>query len=88
MSVSLKIEISDTAADYYEQLNRFRDFGEDLYREWKDTCDIRLNEIDSAIHYFFVRGIRRDNLEAVTGRIQQLLRRYHLDDSASLVRSE
>ena len=84
MSLAIKIEISDSPTP--EVIHRFRNFGEDILRLLRDTCSVRIEEIDSATDSLVVRDIHRRDLGLVTQTITRALKKHHFDGSAKLVR--
>lgn len=84
MSAAIKIAISNEPTS--DIVHRFRNFGEDIYRELRDTCSVSIDEVDASTTCFTVRDIRRRDLGEVTQTINRELKRHHLDSSAKLTR--
>lgn len=84
MSAAIKIEISDELTG--DIVHRFRNFGEDIYRELRDTCSVSIDEIDRSTTTFMVRDIHKRDLGVVTQTIKRELRRHHFEQTATLTR--
>ena len=84
MSAAIKIEISDEATG--DDVHRFRNFGEDIYRELRDTCSLNVDEIDQSTTTFVVRDIHKRDLGVVIEAIKRELRRHQFDQTATLTR--
>ena len=84
MSAAIKIEISDEPTG--DIVHRFRNFGEDIYRELRNTCSVSIDEIDRSTTTFVVRDIHKRDLGVVTQTIKRELRRHHFEQTATLTR--
>jgi hypothetical protein len=84
VSAAIKIEISDEPTG--DVVHRFRNFGEDIYRELRDTCSVSIDEIDRSTTSFVVRDIHKRHLGVVTQTIKRELRRHHFEQTATLTR--
>ena len=84
MSAAIRIEIAETPSP--ETIHRFRNFGEDIYRQLRDKCTVDLAEIDAATTNFTVRDIRIQDLGTVTQLIKKQLRHHHFENSAKMMR--
>jgi hypothetical protein len=84
MSAGIKIEISDEPTG--DVVHRFRNFGEDIYRELRATCSVSIDEIDHSTTSFVVRDIHKRDLGVVTQAIKRELRRHHFEQTATLTR--
>lgn len=84
MSSAIRIEISDAPAA--DVVHRFRSFGEDVFRELQEVCEVRLEEIDRATTSFVLRGIVRRDLGRVTEALRRQLRRHGFERTATLCR--
>lgn len=62
-------------------VHRFRNFGEDVYVQLRDSCEVNLAEVDAAFDEFHVGGVGEADLDAVAGALAALNRAHHLDDS-------
>lgn len=62
-------------------VHRFRNFGEDVYAQLRDLCDVNIAAVDAAFDEFHIGGVRDDDLDAVAGTVAALNRAHHLDDS-------
>jgi hypothetical protein len=72
--------------DYLGERNRFRNMGEDVYRQLRDLCAVDLGEIDAAVDHFLVREIRRKDIGTVTALLKRILRHSRMLDDVRLVR--
>jgi hypothetical protein len=81
---SIKIVARDDGRDTF--VHRFHNFGEDVYREFRDICAIDLGEIDSSKESFLIQKIKSKDLGQVTSRIEKLIAKHYFEDSISLVR--
>ena len=87
ITIILKGESSATWPDG-SLVHRFRNFGEDLYREFASSgqAEISLEEIDSAVSELrvFVKG--RSKVGVVSSSIERILQQHKLDDEFMIVR--
>jgi hypothetical protein len=81
MTASIRIHTSDDPTPAV--VHRFRNFGEDVYRELADRCSVNMDEIDAATTSFVVR---RKDLGVVTQLIKKALRQHNFDVSGEMVR--
>lgn len=72
MSRSLRIRLTNARPSL---IHSFRNFGEDVYRDLRDTYDISIEEIDAATEQFHVGGIPNRDLRRVAGHIRKLSER-------------
>ncbi len=79
----IRIEICDAPTPTV--VHRFRNFGEDVYRAFRDQYTVELAEIDADTSHFHVRGIRRRALRTVIREIDRLVAAHHFTSSASIV---
>ena len=84
MSITIKIEISDTPTPII--IHRFRNFGEDVYRALRETCLVSIEEIDNAKTDFTVKRIRKRDLGVVTQTIKEELKKHDFAGMAKLIR--
>lgn len=66
----LRIEISDAPTPVI--VHRFRNFGEDVYRAFREPYSVSIAEIDASTTRFHVRQIRRRAVRTVTKEILRL----------------
>ena len=66
------------------EIHRIRNFGEDLYREFRDSrlAEVDLAEIDRATDKLAVRGIKNRKYHTVEEIVRKLLMRHHFDATA------
>jgi hypothetical protein len=79
---AIRIAISDPPTG--DIIHRFRNFGEDLYRELREECTVSLDEIDSSTTAFVVRDIHKRDLRRITKMITELLREHHFEATATV----
>jgi hypothetical protein len=84
MSAAIRLEISELPSA--ETVHRFRNLGEEIYRQLWDKCRVDLTAIDEATTSFTVRDIRTRDLGAVTQLIKKQLKHHHFEKSAKMVR--
>ena len=84
MAKAVLEEISDEPTP--DIVHRFRNFGEDVYRALRDSCDIDLDEIDASTHRFLVRGIKARQVGRVIMLINSELRAHNFGDTGSVTR--
>jgi hypothetical protein len=77
MSLSIKIEIPGPATD--QIVHRFRNLGEDVYRDLKAVCSLDIEEIDRATTSFVVRQVRPRDIGHVTQVIKRQLRAHNFE---------
>ena len=81
MSKSISITIEDKVTP--EILHRFRNFGEDVWRELKDECNVDLDEIDRSTNAFFVCGIKTKMAKRTLAKIENIAEEHNLQDSVT-----
>ena len=86
MSAVLNIQISNPPTP--EVVHRFRNFGEDVWGDLKETCDVSLDEIDRATNKFTVRGVRKREVRTVTKMLQAAIKKHGFEDTATITRLE
>jgi hypothetical protein len=79
----LRIEISDEPSQ--DIVHRFRNFGEDIYRAFRERYSVSLEEIDASTTHFHIREIRRRHLRSVTREILRMAAEHNFVVSASVV---
>jgi hypothetical protein len=82
-----KIVIDFTlGADQLTDINRIRNFGEDLYRQCRDDhwASISLSEVDRATDQLKVSVRSAPRLRRIEQMIRKLLERHYLNESAQL----
>ncbi len=84
MSVNLKIEVSEIPSVHLT--SRFRNFGEDVWRELKALSAVSLDEIDRAETCFHVPTVHPRDLAKVLPIIHHLLRTHGFAETATITR--
>lgn len=82
MSVTIKIETNDKPT--LDMIHNWRNMGEDVYRELRDTYTVSLNEIDASTTSFHVADIKRSQVRRVTAKIRNILRKHNFDRSTAV----
>lgn len=72
MGRSLKICLSSPTA---VSVHQWRNFGEDVFRELRETCEVSIEEIDGSTEEFFLRGVRKRQLRATAARVREIAER-------------
>ena len=91
MRLRISIALSDEAqlqTPDADLVHRFRNFGEELYREFSTSghAEMSLDEIDAATREVHVHVKAKRHLGAVTAFIKKTLQRHGLDDQFALSR--
>ena len=77
MARTLKVELAvPNALSVQGLVPGFQDFGEDVYRDLRDECDISLHEIDHFAGAFHLRGLHKRDVRTVAARVRKILERY------------
>ena len=84
MAKTVLVRISDEPTP--DIVHRFRNFGEDVYRALRDSCDIDIDEVDASTDRFHVRGIKARQVGRVVTLIKAELRAHNFDETGSVVR--
>ncbi len=84
MAKAVLVQISDQPTP--EIVHRFRNFGEDVYRALRNSCDIDLDEIDASTGSFHVRGIKARQVGQVVMLIKSELRAHNFSETGSVTR--
>ena len=79
MGVTLRIETSDIPDS--TMIHRFRNMGEDVFRDLKDNCTVNLEEIDKSTTVFYVRDIKRNDVRRVVSIIRKILTKHNFERS-------
>jgi hypothetical protein len=83
MRAAIRIELNEPGE---ELVDRFRNFGEDVYRGLRDRCSVDIDEIDRATRSFVVRDIGRQEIGSAVALIEREIRRHGFEGAVSLVR--
>lgn len=68
-----------------ELIHRFRNFGEDVYREFNGKWTVSLAEIDSAVDHFHVRDIKPRHLRRTKKRLAELIEIHRFAEQIHVV---
>jgi hypothetical protein len=74
MSVTLEIMVPDDGEQTF--VHRFRNFGEDVYRAFRDECDVSIHEIDASTTSFAIRGIKRRQVRRTAAGIREIAEKH------------
>jgi hypothetical protein len=78
MARTLKVELNvPNALSIQGLVSSFQNFGEDVYRDLRDQCDISLDEIDHFVGAFHLRGIHKRDVRTVAAKVRKILENYH-----------
>jgi hypothetical protein len=77
----LRVEISD--APTHVTVDRFRNFGEEIYHAFRERYSVDLAEIDASTTHFHVRHVHRRRLRSASTEILRIAESHNF--SASVV---
>ena len=78
MARTLKVELAvPNALSVQGLVSSFQDFGEDVYRDLREECDISIDEIDHFAGAFHLRGLHKRDVRTVATRVRKILEKYH-----------
>lgn len=80
--MELEIYIPDDGSDDF--VHRFRNFGEDIYRDLRDTYSVSIYEIDASTDHFRIRKIPKDKIAELTNIIMGIARLNFFDNTIEL----
>lgn len=52
--------------------HQWRNFGEDVYRELRESCKVSIDEVDASTEEFFVRGVHMRRMRATAERVREI----------------
>ena len=61
-----------------DTVHRFRNFGEDVWREFRDELTVSLGEIDKSTDRFIVKNIKQRQLKRVLERLEKIATAHSL----------
>ena len=70
----LRVEIPDPPTPLI--VHRFRNFGEAVYRAFRELHSVSISEIDASINVFYVRGVTRRSIRAVSKEIVRIAEQH------------
>jgi hypothetical protein len=56
-------------------VHSFRNFGEDVYRAFRDDYDVSIEEIDASTREFHIREIPKREIRTVASRVRKIAER-------------
>jgi hypothetical protein len=74
MAKILKVRLMAPNPDLVHQ---FRNFGEDVYRELRDECEVSIQEIDGSTSEFCLRGIHKREVRSVAARVRKIIEKHY-----------
>lgn len=74
MAKTLKVQLTTPGPDWVHQ---FRNFGEDVYRDLRDQCEVSIAEIDASISEFHLRGIHKRDVRSIAARVRKLIEKRY-----------
>ena len=78
MGRTLKVELAvPNALSVQGLVHDFQNFGEDVYRALRGTCDISLAEIDHFVGAFHLRGLHKRDVRTIAAKVNKILEKYH-----------
>lgn len=69
-------------------LHRFRNFGEEVWVQLRDSYAVSIEEIDAAVDTFHIRDVPAERFTGVADTLARKLGEHHLDDSVFIVRRD
>jgi hypothetical protein len=70
MGKILKVQLTTPSPDLVHQ---FRNFGEDVYRDLRDECEISIREIDASTTEFHLCAIPKREVRSVAARVRKII---------------
>jgi hypothetical protein len=58
-------------------VHTFRNFGEDVFRSFRDSYVVSLDEIDKATSEFHIRGIHKREVRSVIAKVRNLIEKEY-----------
>ena len=78
MSRALKIKLTvPNPLSVQGLVHDFKNFGEDVYRILRDECVISLQEIDTSVDEFHLRGLHKREVREITAKVSKILEKYN-----------
>src|SRR5262245_1425056 len=72
MGRTLKVQLENPSPDL---VHDFRNFGEDVYREFRDKS-VSIDEIDASTSTFHLRDIPKREVRTVASKVRELVEKY------------
>jgi hypothetical protein len=69
MARTLKVYLT---APTPELVHQWRNFGEDVWGQLREECEVSIDEIDASTSEFFVRGIHKRELRTIAARVRKI----------------
>lgn len=78
MARTLKVELAvPNALSVQGLVPEFQNFGEDVYRDLRDECEISIDEIDHFAGAFHLRRLHKRDVRTIAARVRKILEKYH-----------
>ena len=83
---TLKVELAVPNALAVEGLvPTFQDFGEDVWRELRDKCEISLDEVDHFTGAFHLRRLHKREVRTIAASVRKILEQYQSLDHVKIL---
>ncbi len=79
----LRVEISDPQTP--DTIHRFRNFGEDVFRTFRDRHSVDIGEIDASTNCFHVRNVHSRELRSLSKEIMRIATKHFFGPTATVV---
>jgi hypothetical protein len=74
MAKILKVRL---AAPNPDLVHRFRNFGEDVYRDLRNECEVSLQEIDASTTEFHLREIPKREVRSIAAKVRKIIEKRY-----------
>ena len=81
MARALKVFLTAPSPNMVHQ---WRNFGEDVYRELRDECEVSIDEIDASTSEFFLRGIHKRELLTTIAKVRKIAEKSMMSEIISV----
>jgi len=78
------IVIISTASITNDWIHKFRNFGEDIWKQLRDESEISLEEIDSCTDRFEIRGIKAKKVKRIEKLVLDISKGHFVYDDIDL----
>jgi hypothetical protein len=82
MTSAVTVVIADPVTP--DLLHRFRNFGEDVWRDLRFSCDVSLDDVDTATTELTIRRIRKRELRNVINYLERQFRVHGFEKIVSI----
>jgi hypothetical protein len=84
MVAALRVQIAEEPSASI--VHRFRNFGEDVYRAFRDRCAIDIRELDRSTTSFAVREIHARDVRSISREILALAAQHGFGSTTTVIR--